>query len=269
MIFNVLNIKPPDIAIDPQNSVRELTAIIVVLALAFIADRSVKKFIQPPKNLDTPRTRTYLSIIKSLLSIIIFISALYFIFTILGINVTPFFASASIIGIVLGFGLRPLLEDFFTGLFIFTQDIISIGDYASIGDIEGTVELVGFRTVTIKDKTGAMHTFPNREVKKIVNFSRRKNYVMIDIPIKKGEKTIDDILQIFTEILDHMKTDKHLGKFIQHGSCVQGIQEIKDDGGLVIRTVMVTKASKKEELERLYRYKVLKTFEGREIEWTK
>lgn len=268
-MWDIFKLQPLNTNISPQMGLKDIVAICVILLLALIADKSIKRFIQPPKNLDTPRTRTYLSIIKSLLSIVTFLSAIYFVFVILGINVTPLFASASIIGIILGLGLRPLLEDFFTGLFIFTQDIISIGDFACIGEVEGTVDMVGFRTITIRDETGAMHTFPNREVKKIVNFSRRKTHLLIDIPIKKDDKVIDDILTMFKTILDQLRTNKNLGKFIQNGSTVLGIQEIKDDGGLIIRTVIITKASKREEIERLYRYLVLKEFEKQEIIWAK
>ena len=253
----------------PNVTQKDVLGIIVISIFSLLVDKAIKRFIRPPKNLDTPRTRTYLSIIKSLLSIAVFMTALYLIFSLLGINVTPLFASASIIGIILGLGLRPLVEDFFTGLFIFTQDIISIGDFASIGEIDGTVEMIGFRTVTIKDATGAMHTFPNREVKKIVNFSKRKTHLLIDIPIKKDTKAIDDIVNLFRETLAEIRLDKALGKYIINGSTVLGIQEIKDDGGLIIRTAIITKASKKEEIERLYRYLILKKFEEKEVSWAK
>lgn len=249
--------------------IKDVISIISIIVLSIIADKLIKKCIYPPKNLDTPRTRTYLSIIKSFLSIIIFLSATYFVFMILGVNMTPLFASAGIIGIIVGLGFRPLLEDFFTGLFIFTQDIISIGDFAQIGDVEGIVDMVGFRTVTIKDSTGAMHTFPNREVKKIVNFSRRKTHLLMDIPIKKNEKTVDDILTLFKDVLHQIRADKNLGKYIQHGSNVLGVQYIKDDGGLIIRTDIITKVSKREEIQRVYRYIILKEFEKQGIEWDK
>lgn len=264
MDLNILNIE-----FLPNMHIKDMLAIFMVLLFSLILDKLMKKAIRPPKNLDTPRTRTYLSIIKSLLSIIIFLTTAYFIFIILGIDVTPLFASASIIGIILGLGLRPLLEDFFTGLFIFTQDIIAIGDYAEISEVAGTVDMVGFRTVTIKDKTGAMHTFPNREVKKIVNYSRQKTHILMDIPITKSEKTVDDILTLFGSMLVQLRKDKHVGKYIQNGSTVLGVQFIKEDGGLVIRTDIITKISKKEEVERQFRYIVLKEFEKNNIEWAK
>ncbi len=233
--------------------------IVVPFVIAVLMHWLIQRFVRAPKNLDSPRTRTYFSVAKSIFTTIIYLIATYYIFIALNINVTPLFASAGVVGIIIGLGVRPFIEDFFTGIFILTQDTISVGDYVEIGGAEGVTEALGLRTVRIKDQNGAIHIFPNREIKKIVNYSRRAARVIVDIPMKSNQP-IDDALAALERAIKDLKEDNAIGKFISDGSAVQGIQQISG-GFTLIRVLVITRASSRWEAARKYRYLALKELE--------
>lgn len=230
-------------------------ALIPVLTAIFI-DKIILRAVHVPKNLESPRTRTYLSVAKSTLRTIIYIIALYYVFVILNINVTPLFASAGVVGIILGLGVRSFIEDFFTGVLILTQDTISVGDYVDISGSEGITEAIGLRTVRLRDQNGAVHIFPNREIKKIINYSRRQARVVVDIPIKSNQ-SIDKIFLIFNKSLATLRKHKELGPYVQQGSMIQGVETISGSS-LVIRSLILTRASLRWSVAREYKYIVLR-----------
>jgi small-conductance mechanosensitive channel len=230
--------------------------ILVPLGLALVLSRFIHRHMKIPKNMESSRNKTYFSAAQGLISNILYFIALYYILTQLHINVTPLFASAGVIGIIIGLGVRSLIEDFFTGLFILTQDTIRVGDYVEIGGASGITEAVDLRTVRIKDQNGAIHIFPNREVKKIVNYSRRQARVTIDIPIKSNQ-SIDKATRAMDQALKKIKKNPALGPLIAEGSGVQGIEHI-GGSSINIRTLILTKAAFRWDVARQYRYLVLK-----------
>lgn len=238
--------------------------ILVAIIIAFVLDQLQRRFIKLPGHITSPRATTYIYAIHSLISVALFFSVGYFILAELNINITPFFASAGIIGIIVGLGFRPLLEDFFTAAFLFTDDTVRIGDYVVIGTSEGWIENIGLRTIRIRDRSGALHIFPNREVKKVINFSRRNVEVIIDFPVKhKGR--IDDILPVFGIALDQLYNQKDLGKFVTHDSRISGIDEVKENGTLIIRIILQARIMHRGAISRRYRYLVLKELEKKKL----
>lgn len=231
--------------------------------LAAVLNIAQKRFIRVPKNLESPRTNTYVSVLKSFLSVFIYIIATYYILTVLQINMTPIFASAGAVGIIIGLGLRAFIEDFFTGVFILTEDTIRVGDYVDIGGSEGITESLGLRTVRIRDKNGAVHIFPNREIKKIVNFSRRQARVIVDFPVKTNQP-IDDVLAVLERSLARLRKDKIVGASIHDNSRVEGIESIHP-GHSIVRVLILTKASDRWGAGRTFRRIALKEFNTSKI----
>lgn len=239
--------------------IRILLIVVVPLVIAAAIGSLIQRFIKVPKNLESPRATTYMGLAKSVFTSVIYIIAIYFILIQLHINVTPLFASAGIIGIIVGLGVRSIIEDFFTGLFILTQDTIRVGDYVEIGSAQGTTEALGFRTVRIKDQNGAIHILPNREIKKIINYSRRQARVVVDIPIKPNQK-VDKALTALRQAIETIKKDKTMGPLVMEGSHVQGVEHISP-GKVVIRVLLLTKAAFRWDVARTFRYFALRLLE--------
>ncbi len=230
--------------------------IAATIAAAAVINWLVQRFVRMPKNVDSPRTQTYLSVAKSVLGLVVYLTAIYYVFHFLNINVTPLFASAGAIGLIVGLGLRSFIEDFFTGLFLLTQDTINVGDYVRIGDAEGVTEALGLRTVRVRDRNGAVHIYPNREIKKIVNYSRRQARVVINISVKPNQP-VDAVFKALNAALSEIKKDKEIGEAINANSCIQGVEDISR-GEVSISVLILTRASLRWSAARQFRYLALK-----------
>jgi small conductance mechanosensitive channel len=236
-----------------------LVKVIVPVVVALIVNHAIDKFFRVPKNLTSPRASTYVSVFKSFLRVIVFAISGYIVFTVLAINMTPLFASAGVVGIILGLGIRTFIEDFFTGMFILTEDTIRVGDYVDIGGSEGVTESLGLRTVRLRDRNGAVHIFPNREIKRIINFSKRQARVIVDMPIKSNQ-SVDKVFEALTRALAAIRKDPAVGDFIQENSRLEGVDSISN-GVMIVRVLLITRPSERWNVGRTFRRIALKELE--------
>ncbi len=90
----------------------------------------------------------------------------------LGFDILPVVASASIIGVALGFGAQTLVKDFLSGIFMILEDQYGVGDYIDMEKASGTVEAVGLRVTRLRDNEGTIWYVRNGEVTRIGNRSQ-------------------------------------------------------------------------------------------------
>jgi small-conductance mechanosensitive channel len=237
-----------------------LTVALTLLA-AILLDRILRSYVRVPKSLDNKRSQTYLTIFRNIITIVVYVIAAQILFALLKIDITPLLASAGIVGIVLGIGARAIIEDLLTGLFLLTQEKIAIGDYVKIDDTEGYIESIEFRTLTIRSENGAQHIIPNGNVKKLINFSRHRAYVIVDIPVRTDQK-IDMIIKAAEEALGKIQDDKEVGASLFPGAKIDGINEFKDATPIMIfRVTLITQSDMRWEVARKYRYYMKKACE--------
>lgn len=236
----------------------------LTILLAVIADNLFRSFIKMPKTIENRRARTFTVIVRNLITVTVYVIALHIVLVELGINITPLLASAGIMGVIIGISARPLIEDLISGLLFLSQDTIATGDYVKIEDMEGVIQSIGARTITIKQDSGALCVIPNGQVKKIINYSRHKTNLFIDLPVKADEK-IDMVKKACLEALDEIKKDKEISPFLLPGATITGIDEIKPTGPLMFRVTLITSPGMRLEVGRKYRYYVKKAFEKNKI----
>ena len=102
------------------------------------------------------RATTIGSVLKSGVSVVVLTWFVLSAFDVVGVNVTPFIASAGIVGVALGFGAQNLVRDFLSGIFMLLEDQYGVGDIVDLGEAVGTVESVGLRVTTIRDINGTV-----------------------------------------------------------------------------------------------------------------
>jgi small conductance mechanosensitive channel len=243
-----------------SDAVKTLLYIGLTLLIAVVIDNVMRAVIKGPKKFKNRRARNVASITRNILTIVIYTIAGYNILSLLNINLTPLLASASIIGIILGIGARSVIEDFVNGLFFLSLDSMVIGDYIKIGDLEGYVEVIGARTLSIKSLDGAMHIIPNSQVKGFTNYSTNKANVLIDIPVKTNQD-IKKTLDAANTALELLKKDQDLADTLFAGSIVNGIEEMKATDIMIIRVTLITYPVRRWDVKRKYQYLIKKEFE--------
>lgn len=115
------------------------------------------------------------------------------------IDLTPFFASAGLLGVAVGFGAQSLIKDFLSGIFIIVENQYRVGDIVDIQGAAGTVERVTIRSTVIRDASGNVHFLPNGEVLHVINktmgFSRVNFTLTVD-----PDTDIDTLSSIIDEV---------------------------------------------------------------------
>lgn len=240
--------------------------ITITLLIAVLVDNLFRSFVKVPKTFDSKRAETYVTIFRNIITLIVYGVALHIIFVELGIDITPLLASAGIISVIIGIGARAIIEDLITGLFLISQHSISIGDYIKIDDTEGYIMTIGFRTLTIRAHDGSLSIIPNGQIKKLINFSRTRSHVIVDLPVKTDED-ITKVLKAMNDALDQLKKDEALGKYVQQGSAVRGIEEFKAIGPMIVRTTILTNPNYRFDIGRKYRFFAKKEFEKNKIQF--
>jgi small conductance mechanosensitive channel len=91
----------------------------------------------------------------------------------LGFNILPVVASASIIGVALGFGAQTLVKDFLAGIFMIFEDQYGVGDLIDMEKATGVVVNVGLRITTLRGEDGTTWYVRNGEVLRVGNLATR------------------------------------------------------------------------------------------------
>jgi len=236
----------------------------ITLLLAVLIDYILRSLIRVPKHFNNKRTQTVVAVTRNSITTIVYAFTIYIILTLLGINLTPLLASASVIGIILGIGARSIIEDFVNGFFLLSLDSIAIGDYLQIADTEGTIEHIGARTITLRDQNGSVHIIPNGQIKDLVNFSRHKFNNFIDLPVKANQD-IDKVLKAAENALKLLQDDPEYTDSLFPGSEVNGIDDFKNIDIMIIRVTITTYPIQRWKIAKKYRYLVKKEFEKHKL----
>ncbi len=129
------------------------------------------------------RAATIGSVLKSAVSFTILVIAVLLILSELEVNLAPFIAGTSIVGVALGFGAQNVVKDFLSGMFMTLEDQYGVGDVIDFEKATGTVEAVGLRTTRLRDVNGTVWYVRNGEVVRVGNKSQGFAQVVLDVPI--------------------------------------------------------------------------------------
>jgi small-conductance mechanosensitive channel len=118
------------------------------------------------------RAETMASLLRSVATTVLASVLVVMILAQLGFDILPVVASASIIGVALGFGAQTLVKDFLSGIFMILEDQYGVGDYIDMDKASGTVEAVGLRVTRLRDNEGTIWYVRNGEVMRVGNRSQ-------------------------------------------------------------------------------------------------
>lgn len=117
------------------------------------------------------RTKTMGSVLRNIVTWIVFIVAFIAILQIIGVSVVAIVASAGVSAAVIGFGAQNVVKDILNGMFIVFEDQYGVGDVIDTGLASGTVVDVGIRVTTLKDDQGVIWFVRNGEITRVGNKS--------------------------------------------------------------------------------------------------
>ncbi|GHF40080.1 mechanosensitive ion channel family protein [Seohaeicola zhoushanensis] len=157
----------------------------------------------------------------------------------LGINVSPLFAGAGVVGLAVGFGAQTLVRDIFSGAFFLIDDAFRKGEYIDINTVKGTVEKISVRSFQLRHHLGALHTIPFGEIQVLTNYSR--DWVIMKLPLRVTYDTdVEKVRKLIKKLGQELLEDPVIGADFIQPLKSQGVIEMQDSA-MIIRVKFMTK----------------------------
>jgi len=118
----------------------------------------------------------------------------------LNFNIVPLITGLGIGGLAFAFAAKDTIENFFGSVAVILDRPFEVGDWVVIGDVEGTVEDLGFRSTRIRTFYNSQVTVPNASLVRatVDNYGRRR-YRRWNTTLSVQYDTTPDQILAFTE----------------------------------------------------------------------
>ncbi len=204
--------------------------------------------------------KTTRSLVTSIFNYVLYFAIAMAVLSMLGVDVSGLLAVAGVGGVAIGFGCQTLVKDVISGMFLWIDGYIKVGDIVSIGAFTGTVESVGLRTTKLRGTNGNMMFIPNGDIRTVINMTRDFRCALVDITVAHGQD-YDRAIQVLREA---MKDVDDASDLMDEPPTVQGIIA-SDRGAATIRIECKCDIRDCWTIERLIRLRALDAFRKAEI----
>jgi small-conductance mechanosensitive channel len=242
--------------------------IALILAIAMFASRAGGAFARRFVNslgtrsalyIESPRAeqrmRTIGGVVASLIRIAVWILAATYVFDLLGFNLGPLLAGASIIGIALGFGAQTLVRDFLSGFFILVEDQYGVGDVVTVADkLSGTIEEVNLRVTRLRGVDGTVWYVPNGEIRLVGNAAKDWARALVDITLPYASDSAA-ALSAITEEAQAFADDPAWTDVVLEPPEVWGVETVAAEG-VTVRVVAKTAPTRNHVVARALRGRI-------------
>lgn len=101
---------------------------------------------------------------KTLKAFVIIVGTLFILKDGLDLDIIPFLTGLSIGGVAIALAAQDTIKNFFGSVMIFIDKPFQVGDWVTSGEIDGTVEEVGFRSTRIRTFRNSLMYVPNGKI---------------------------------------------------------------------------------------------------------
>jgi moderate conductance mechanosensitive channel len=241
-----------------------LLIIIMFIIIRSIGRRVINRMFERAashRKMSSGRIITLQKLVVNLFSYVLIFVFAGIVFKQFGLEIGTLIAGAGVVGLAIGFGAQGLVSDVVTGFFILLEKQMEVGDYVTIGGVDGIVEEVGLRTTHIRAFDGTLSYMPNREISTIQNHSRGNMRALVDIGIAY-EENIDTAVKVLQDACDRVKENN---ENIVEGPNVLGVHAL-GASDVVIRIISKTRNGEQWAVERELRQAFKEALEANDIE---
>lgn len=210
------------------------------------------------------RTRTLVSLLRSVGRMVIWVMTLFMVLGALGLQLGPLLAGAGVVGLAVSFGAQSLVKDVISGLFILIENQFGVGDVVRLGGVSGAVERMTLRVVMLRDVQGVLHVVPNGEIKTVSNLTRGWSRVVLDVAVAYKEDP-DRVMDVMREEGRKLWEDPQWRPLILEPAEVPGIESF-GESGVSIRMLVKTLPLKQWDVARELRRRLKHRFVEEKIE---
>lgn len=239
------------------------TTVVFWIFLAIVVNRISKTVIYNVMRVKKrgARSLTIAKLLRSVVRYVVWFIVSMLVLSNLGIDLTPFVASAGIIGIALGFGAQTIVKDFMSGFFIIFDGQFEVGEIVEVGGFKGTVLTIGLRTTVIENWKGERKIVNNGDIGSLINYSRNNSIAIIDF----GVAYHTDLLHLAEIMPPFLEEVKSKYENITEMPSFLGVTELANSS-INMRIIAKTVAMKHFQIERDIRRDLVVYFAKNDIE---
>jgi len=172
------------------------------------------------------------SLLRSVLSITIWVIALFMVLETAGVNIAPLLASAGVVGVALGFGAQTLVKDYLSGIFLILEDQFGVGDFVDLGTAIGTVEQIALRYTRLRDASGVVWYVRNGEIMRVANRSQGWTMANVDIPVSY-DANLDKVRDLIEAVAIDMDDDPAYDSMLLSKPTFVGVESVSGEAVVV------------------------------------
>jgi len=169
-----------------QTVLRILLIILILagshLAVLFIR-RLGERFMTAKLGKSLSKAKSVVSLGTSSAVFVLYFGAIGMILKEFNVSLTAYLASASVLGLAIGFGSQGLVQDVVTGMTLIFSDLFDVGDMVEISGQTGIVRRIGIRFTVLESSFGSEIFIPNRTITNVMNYPRGYLRCLVDITI--------------------------------------------------------------------------------------
>lgn len=173
-------------------SILILTGVVAAAHVGVIAVRRLgQRLLAHRMGSSVSKARSVVSLGTSVSVFLLYFGALGIVLKEFGVSLTAYLASASVMGLAIGFGSQGLVQDVVTGLTLIFSDLFDVGDMVEISGQTGIVRKIGMRFTVVENYFGALVFIPNRSISSVVNYPRGYIRCLVDIRLTGDSELFD------------------------------------------------------------------------------
>jgi small conductance mechanosensitive channel len=147
------------------------------------------------------KVRSLASLFTSITIFAVYFAAFGLVLKEFGVSLTAYLASASVMGLAIGFGSQGLVQDVVTGLTLIFSNLFDVGDMVEISSQTGIVRSIGMRFTILENYFGAEIFIPNRTITNVVNYPRGYIRCLLDITLSPDSDLANRMEKAITPVV--------------------------------------------------------------------
>jgi len=149
-----------------------------------------------------PKIRTFTTLLSSIAIFALYFTAFGLILREFGVSLTAYFASASVLGLAIGFGSQGIVQDVVTGITIIFSDLFDVGEMVEISGQTGIVKTISMRFTVLENPLGAKVFIPNRTITNVINYPRGYVRCLIDVTLPEDHQLSEGMESRLQEMIN-------------------------------------------------------------------
>lgn len=209
------------------------------------------------------RLQTFSSVLKGATAFCCISAGGLITLSVLGINIVPLLAGASILGVAISFGSQSLVKDMINGLLVLLEDQYGVNDVITANNETGVVEKMNLRVTQLRNLDGDLITIPNSNITMVKNHT--SNWSRVNLGIEVAYHTdLDRAIAVIEQVASQMSRESKWQKLILEPPEVLGVDAFGDNS-ITIRLLIPTQPLKQWEVGREFRRRLKYAFDEAEI----